>query len=215
VYGAEVLRELNGIIREPGAGNQRRPYRPLIFDGAKRPRTLSIIERGCWCGHGGRKAMAVAGERQSATWRFRRTCGKPRRWSIACTSPTASWATSTRRPSGNGWWPKSPTQPWNVGQYQAKSRSCYATSLNFDGCTTARDRRFVLRVPQDADFRRPGVHRLLQAEGILAVPGSGFGAGVYAAVADDPASDMERSLPGVLRGQIRRGKAEVYRRDAE
>ena len=44
VYGAEVLRELNGMICDPVLVISDEPYRPLVFDGLRPPEIASLVE---------------------------------------------------------------------------------------------------------------------------------------------------------------------------
>ena len=62
VYGADVLRDLNAIVREPVLVISDEPYRPLVYDGVRPPEIASLIERVvvAWSWS---KAMAIAGER--------------------------------------------------------------------------------------------------------------------------------------------------------
>jgi len=124
VYGAEVLRELNGIIREPVLVISDEPYRPLMFDGAAPPETLSIVERGvlAWSWS---KAMAVAGERIGYL-AIPPHLAEAAALVNACTFANRILATSTRRRSGNGSWRKSPTRPWTWARTRP-SAICYAT----------------------------------------------------------------------------------------
>ena len=62
VYGAETLRALNAVVREPVLVISDEPYRPLTYDGLRPPEMLSLVERSvvAWSWS---KAMAIAGER--------------------------------------------------------------------------------------------------------------------------------------------------------
>jgi len=170
VYGAEVLRKLNAIIREPVLVISDEPYRPLIFDGAAPPETLSIIERAvlAWSWS---KAMAIAGERigylaipphlpEAAALCQRLYVRQPHPRLHQCARHLAM---------GGG---RSPDAAVDVGQYQAKrDLLCDAlTSMGYDAPRPQGSFYVFSRTPIPDDL---AFIRLLQAEGILAVPGSG------------------------------------------
>lgn len=64
LYPAQVLRELNSVIREPILVISDEPYRPLIYDGRAAPEIAQLICRlvvsWSWS-----KAMAISGERSA------------------------------------------------------------------------------------------------------------------------------------------------------
>lgn len=99
LYPAEVLRELNSVIREPILVISDAPYRPLRYDGRAAPEIAQLISRlvvtWSWS-----KAMAISGER-SAIWLSRRTRRKLSPCAMRARLPTGLWATSTLRRSGN------------------------------------------------------------------------------------------------------------------
>jgi aspartate aminotransferase len=197
VYGAEVLRELNGIIKEPVLVISDEPYRPLIFDGAEPPETLSIIERSvlAWSWS---KAMAVAGERigylaipphlpEAAA--LINACTFANRILGYINAPAIwQWVVA-----------EVPDAAVDVGLYQAK-RDLLCDALNAMGYDAPRPQGSFYVFPRTPIPDDLAFIRVLQNEGILAVPGSGFGRGGYMRLSlTTPRSEIERALPGFER----------------
>ena len=197
VYSARVLRALDGIIREPMLVISDEPYRPLTFDGVEPPETLSIIRRAvlAWSWS---KAMAIAGERigylaipphLAEAGALRNACTFANRILGYINAPAIwQWVVA-----------EVPDATVDVGQYQAK-RDLLCDSLTAMGYDAPRPQGsyYVFAktpIPDDVAFIRA-----LQAEGILAVPGSGFGRGGYMRLSlTIPREDLERSLAGFER----------------
>lgn len=197
VYSAQVLRELDGIIREPTIAISDEPYRPLTFDGMEAPETLSIIRRAvlAWSWS---KAMAIAGERigclaipphLSEAGPLRNACTFANRILGYINAPAIwQWVVA-----------EVPDATVDVRQYQEK-RDLLCDALTKMGYDAPRPQGsyyvFVKTpIPDDVAFIRA-----LQEEGILAVPGSGFGRGGYMRLSlTIPRADLERSLAGFER----------------
>ena len=205
VYSAEILAALDGLVREPVLLISDEPYRPLTFDGLQVPETLSIVRRAvlAWSWS---KAMAIAGERigylaipphLSEAAALRNACTFANRILGYINAPALwQWVVS-----------EVPDATVDVSQYQEK-RDLLCDALSAMGYDAPRPQGsyYVFPrtpIPDDVAFIRE-----LQAEGILAVPGSGFGRGGYMRLAlTIPRRDLERSLPGFERA-IRRARLE-------
>ena len=203
VYGAETLRALNRIVREPVLVISDEPYRPLTFDGVEPPETLCLIERAvlAWSWS---KAMAVAGERIGYL------AIPPR---LAEAAPLRNACTFANRilgyinaPSIWQWVvAEVPDATVDTGQYQEKrDLLCDAlTAMGYDAPRPQGSFYLFPKTPIPDDVAFTG---LLRDEGILAVPGEGFGRGGHMRLSlTVPRSDIERSLPGFER-TIRRVK---------
>jgi aspartate aminotransferase len=209
VYGAEVLRELNGIIREPVLVISDEPYRPLIFDGAEPPETLSIIGRAvlAWSWS---KAMAVAGERIGYL-AIPPHLGEAAALVNACTFSNRILGYINAPAIWQWVVAEVPDAAVDAGQYQAK-RDLLCDALNSMGYDAPRPQGSFYVFPKTPIPDDLAFIRLLQAEGILAVPGSGFGRGGYMRLSlTIPRGDMERALPGFERA-IRRAKPSLPQR---
>ena len=203
VYSAETLRALNTIIRDPVLLISDEPYRPLVYDGLTPPETLALISRSvlAWSYS---KAMAIAGERigflaipphlaEAAV--LRNACTFAIRI-LGYINATALWQLTVAQ---------APEAAIDAGRYQAK-RDLLCDSLNAMGYEAPRPQGsfYVFAktpIPDDLAFIR-----VLQEEGILAVPGAGFGRGGYMRLSlTIPQRDIERALPGFERalGKVR------------
>ena len=197
VYCADVLRELNGIIREPVLAICDEPYRPIVFDGLIPPETQSLIERSvvAWSWS---KAMALAGERigylaipphlpEAAA--LRNACTFANRILGYINAPAIwQWVVA-----------EAPDATVDVSLYQEK-RDLLCDALNAMGYDAPRPRGSYYVFPRTPIPDDLAFIRLLQAEGILAVPGAGFGRGGYMRLSITiPKKDLERSLPGFER----------------
>ncbi|HJT88208.1 MAG TPA: pyridoxal phosphate-dependent aminotransferase [Bryobacteraceae bacterium] len=197
VYGTAVLQKLNEIIRDPVLVISDEPYRPLIFDGIQPPETVRLIERSviAWSWS---KAMAIAGERigylaipphLSEAAALRNACTFANRILGYINAPAVwQWVVA-----------QVPDATVDVRLYQAK-RDLLCGALNRMGYQAPRPQGayYVFArtpIPDDVAFVQ-----MLLAEGILAVPGSGFGRGGYMRLSlTIPQPDLERSLPGFER----------------
>jgi len=197
VYGAEVLRELNETIRDPMIVVSDEPYRPLTFDGVKPPETLSIIRRAvlAWSWS---KAMAISGERigylaipphLAEAAPLRNACTFANRILGYINAPAIwQWVVA-----------EVPDATVDVSQYQAK-RDLLCGSLKAMGYDAPRPQGSYYVFPKTPIPDDVAFIRLLQKEGILAVPGSGFGRGGYMRLSlTIPMSDLKRSLAGFER----------------
>lgn len=197
VYGAPVLRELNALVRDPVLIISDEPYRPLVYDGITAPETLALISRAvlAWSYS---KAMAIAGERIGFL-AIPPHLGEAAGLRSACTfairilgyiNATALWQLVVSQV---------PDVSIDVTQYQAK-RDLLCAALNAMGyeapCPQGSFYVFPKTpIPDDLAFIR-----LLQEEGILAVPGTGFGRAGYMRLSlTIPQPDIQRALPGFER----------------
>ncbi|HEX8985284.1 MAG TPA: pyridoxal phosphate-dependent aminotransferase [Bryobacteraceae bacterium] len=199
LYSEETLRELGRLlVRYPDvAVLSDEPYRALVYDGRKTPETAAFIERtliaDSWS-----KSMAIAGERIGY---------------LALSPGIAEWAalrdacTFANRVLGYvnapAVWQRVVAEAGealvDVGAYQAK-RDLLCAALARMG--------YRLQPPAGAFYVFPKTPaaddvafiRLLLQEGILAVPGSGFGRGGYFRLSlTVPRRTIEASLAGFER----------------
>lgn len=197
VYDAGVLRELNGIIREPVLVISDEPYRPLVFDGVAAPETLGIVNRAvlAWSWS---KAMAIAGERigylaipphLAEAAALRNACTFANRILGFINAPAVwQWVVA-----------EVPDATVDVGKYQAK-RDLLCDALSGMGYDAPRPQGSFYAFPRTPIPDDVAFIRLLQEEGILAVPGSGFGRSGYMRLSlTISREDIERSLPGFAR----------------
>jgi aspartate aminotransferase len=197
VYDAGVLRELNSIIREPVLVISDEPYRPLVFDGAAAPETLSIVNRAvlAWSWS---KAMAIAGERigylaipphLAEAAALRNACTFANRILGFINAPAVwQWVVA-----------EVPDATVDVGKYQDK-RDLLCDALNGMGYDAPRPQGSFYAFPRTPIPDDVAFIRLLQQEGILAVPGSGFGRSGYMRLSlTISREEIERSLPGFAR----------------
>jgi aspartate aminotransferase len=197
VYSASVLRELGAVIREPVLVISDEPYRPLVYDGLAAPEVLSILPRAvlAWSWS---KAMAISGERigylaipphlpEAAA--LRNACIFANRILGYINAP-ALWQLVVAQV---------PDATVDVALYQAR-RDRLCDALNAMGYDVPRPQGSYYVFPQTPVPDDVAFIRLLQAEGILAVPGAGFGRGGYMRLSLTISPDsLERSLPGFER----------------
>ena len=131
----------------PAAGLRRPRARPRWPPLIARTLICRLLVEGAW------RCRASA----SATWRSRRGSRTWPRCATPAPSPTASSASSTRRPSGSGWWPRPPKRRWTSAAYQDK-RDLLCDALARMGYEVAEARGRLLRLSQDAHPRRCRVH---------------------------------------------------------
>ena len=203
VYRAETLRRLNAAVREPVLVISDEPYRPLVYDGLAMPETVALVARSvlAWSWS---KAMAISGERigylaipphLAEAGDLRNACTFANRVLGYINAP-ALWQRVVARV---------PDATVDVSLYQAKrDRLCGALQAMGYQAPRPAGSYYVFPktpIPDDVAFIR-----LLQEEGILAVPGAGFGRGGYMRLSLTIASpDLERSLPGFERA-LRRAR---------
>jgi aspartate aminotransferase len=194
LYGAAVLDDLNRIVREPVLVLSDEPYRPLVFDGARAPETLRHIERAvlAWSWS---KAMAISGERigylaipphlpEAAA--LRNACTFATRILGYINAPAIwQWVVAAV-----------PDATVDVSAYQGK-RDVLCDFLAAAGYDVARPQGSYYVFPKTPIPDDIAFIRILQDEGILAVPGVGFGRPGYMRLSLTIArEELERSLPG-------------------
>ncbi len=210
VYCADVLRELNSVLREPLLAISDEPYRPILFDGIQPPETLSVVGRSvlAWSWS---KAMAIAGERigylaipphLAEAAPLRNACTFANRILGYINAPAIwQWVVA-----------EAPEASVEVSEYQAK-RDLLCDALTAMGYDAPRPQGSYYVFPRTPIADDVAFIRLLQAEGILAVPGAGFGRSGYMRLSITiPREDLERSLPGFERA-IRNCRAGRSSRD--
>jgi aspartate aminotransferase len=194
LYGAGILRDLNQAIREPMLVISDEPYRPLTFDGVQPPEILGIVDRAVltWSWS---KAMAIPGERigylaipprlpEAAA--LRNACTFANRILGYINAP-AVWQWVVGRV---------PDATVDVAQYQEK-RDLLCDALLAMGYDAPKPQGSFYVFPKTPIPDDVAFIRLLQEQGILAVPGSGFGRGGYMRLSlTIPREAIERSLPG-------------------
>jgi aspartate aminotransferase len=197
VYPAHVLRELNAIVREPVMAISDEPYRTLTYDGVETPETLAFIERAVvafsWS-----KAMAIAGERIGYL------AISPR---LAEAAPLRNACTFANRILGYvnapAIWQRVvaqvPDATVDVSQYQAK-RDLLCDALKAMGYDAPRPQGSYYMFPKTPIPDDVAFIGLLREEGVLAVPGVGFGRGGHMRLSLTlPMSHIERSFAGFER----------------
>ena len=201
VYSAGVLRGLNGLVREPIVAICDEPYRPLVFDGLKVPEMPALIERSvvAWSWS---KAMAIAGERIGYL------AISPR---LAEAEPLRNACTFSNRILGYinapAIWQwvvgRAPDATVDVAGYQAKRDLLCGALQGMGYCAPRPEGSFYVfpKTPIADDVAFIG---RLQEEGILAVPGAGFGRSGYMRLSlTIPMEQIERSLPGFEKAKAR------------
>jgi aspartate aminotransferase len=200
IYSDTVLRAVNRVLPEPVLVVCDEPYRPLTFDGAVTPEAVRIFDRAviAWSWS---KAMAIPGERIGylalaphlpGIAQLRGACTVAGRILGYINAP-AIW----QRVVG-----AVPEATVDVSQYEAK-RDLLCDALQGMGYDAPRPQgAFYVwaRTPIPDDVAFIG---LLQREGILAVPGVGFGRSGYMRLSLTIARDaIERSLAGFERAMV-------------
>jgi len=197
VYGSEVLRQLKAVIREPVLVISDEPYRPLVYDGLEVPETLAAVPRAvlAWSWS---KAMAISGERigylaipphlpEAAA--LRNACTFANRILGYINAP-AIWQLVVAQV---------PDATVDVALYQSK-RDRLCDALTAMGYEAPRPQGAYYAFPKTPLADDVAFIRVLQEEGILAVPGSGFGRAGYMRLSLTISRDsLERSLPGFER----------------
>jgi aspartate aminotransferase len=197
VYGESVLRELDAIIREPVLVISDEPYRPIVFDGLKPPEIAGILRRvvvtWSWS-----KAMAIAGERigylaipphLEEAEDLRNACTFANRILGYINAP-AIWQHVVA---------EVPEATVDVSSYQLRRDVlCQAlVRMGYEITPPAGSYYVFAKTPIPDDLAFIG---LLRNEGILAVPGRGFGRNGYMRLSITiPLNDLERSLAGFER----------------
>jgi aspartate aminotransferase len=197
VYSAAVLRELSRVIPETMLVISDEPYRPLAYDGLRVPETLQLIPRAvlAWSWS---KAMAISGERigflaipphLAEAAALANACTFANRILGYINAP-AIWQRVVAQV---------PEAHVDVGLYQAK-RDLLCNALQSMGYDAPRPQGSYYVFPKTPISDDVAFIRLLQEEGILTVPGSGFGRGGYMRLSlTIGQAELERSLPGFER----------------
>jgi aspartate aminotransferase len=176
VYSAEVLERLDRIVPDSMLVVSDEPYRPIVFDGATPPETFRYLRRAvvAWSWS---KAMAVPGERIGylaipphlpEAGPLANACTFANRILGYINAP-AIWQRVVAR---------APDAVVDVSAYQAK-RDLLCDALTAMGYDAPRPQGSFYVFPRTPLADDVAFIRLLQAEGILAVPGSGFGRSGY------------------------------------
>jgi aspartate aminotransferase len=197
VYNAAELRELDRLIEPPMLVISDEPYRSIVYDGVRPPDTLAHIERSvvAWSWS---KAMAISGERIGYL------AIPPRLPEAAALRNACTFATRIlgyiNAPAIWQWVVAAvPDATVDVRSYQEK-RDLLCDALEAAGYDAPRPQGsyYVFPrtpIPDDIEFIS-----MLQEEGILAVPGTGFGRPGYMRLSlTIPRADLVRSLPGFQR----------------
>jgi aspartate aminotransferase len=197
VYGADILDQINRVVREPMLAISDEPYRPLVYDGLRAPETLRHIERAvvAWSWS---KAMAISGERigylaipphlaEAAS--LRNACAFATRVLGFINAP-AIWQRVVAAV---------PDATVDIGAYQEK-RDLLCDALAAAGYEVARPQGSYYVFPKTPIADDIVFIGLLQEEGILAVPGTGFGRPGYFRLSLTIArEELVRSLAGFER----------------
>jgi aspartate aminotransferase len=200
VCSEAVLRDLDTVLRRADHTIMviiDEPYKAIMYDGARHPETASIVTN-CVIANSWSKTWAIAGERIGylaisprlpGAEELRNACTFTNRILGFINAP-AIWQWTVA---------EAPEVPPDISIYQEKR------DLLCDGLARA---GYDVRKPQGAFYvflKTPvpddvGFVRLLQEEGVLAVPGTGFGRGGYIRLSlTVPRETIIRSLPGFAR----------------
>jgi aspartate aminotransferase len=197
IYSDRVLRQLNRVLPDPVLVICDEPYRPLTFDGACTPEAVRIFDRAviAWSWS---KAMAISGERigylaipphLNGAVQLRGACTVANRVLGYINAPAIwQWVVGAV-----------PDATVDVAQYQAR-RDLLCDALTGMGYHTPRPQGAFYVFPKTPIADDIAFIGLLQEEGILAVPGTGFGRSGYMRLSlTIPTEAIERSLPGFER----------------
>ena len=199
VYSAATLEALDAIIRDPVLVISDEPYRPIVFDGVSVPETTRLIRRSvvAWSWS---KAMAIAGERIGYLAISPRL-EEAEALANACTFSTRILGYINAPAIWQWVVAEAPDATVPVAEYQAK-RDILSGALSAMGyqLTPPRGSYYVFpQTPIPDDIAFIGI---LQEEGILAVPGTGFGRSGYMRLSlTIPRDQLERALPGFHRAR--------------
>lgn len=199
LYCTEVLRELNAVIRDPVLVISDEPYRTLTFDGVQPPEILSLLSRSVltWSWS---KAMAIPGERIGylaipphlpEAVPLRNACTFANRILGYINAPAIwQWVVA-----------EAPDAVVDVSAYQSK-RDLLCDALLAMGYDAPRPQGSFYVFPRTPIADDVAFIRLLQEEGILAVPGAGFGRSGYMRLSlTITREEIEKSLPGFARAR--------------
>jgi aspartate aminotransferase len=197
IYSEAALREVNRVLPDPVLVICDEPYRPLTFDGAVTPEAVRMFDRAviAWSWS---KAMAIPGERIGylalpphlpGIGELRGACTVANRILGYINAPAIwQWVVGAI-----------PDATVDVTHYQAK-RDLLCDALQSMGYDAPRPQGAFYVFPKTPIPDDIAFIGLLQQEGILAVPGTGFGRGGYMRLSlTIPRDAIERSLPGFER----------------
>ena len=208
VYDAATLAAIDRLVEPPVLVISDEPYRSIVYDGLRPPDTLAHIERAvvAWSWS---KAMAISGERIGYL------AVPPRLPEAVALRNACTFATRIlgyiNAPAIWQWVvAEVPNATVDVAAYQEK-RDLLCDALQASGydCPRPQGSYYVFpRTPIADDVEFIGV---LQQEGILAVPGTGFGRPGHMRLSlTIPRADLVRSLPGfetaIRRSRVRRAQ---------
>jgi aspartate aminotransferase len=197
VYSAATLHDLNLLIRDPMMVISDEPYRSLTYDGLTPPEVPALVERSVvafsWS-----KAMAIPGERigylalsplLAERVALRDACTFANRILGYINAPAIwQWVVG-----------QVPDATVDVQPYQEK-RDLLCDALSQMGYHAPRPQGSFYIFPKTPVADDVAFIQLLQQEGILAVPGTGFGRPGYMRLSLTlPMQDIQRSLPGFQR----------------
>jgi aspartate aminotransferase len=200
VYPAEFYRALDAVLAERGSSAllvSDEPYKALTFEGVKAPEIASLVKRtiiaGSWS-----KTLALPGERigylaispliEEAERLFSACCFTTR--VLGFVNAPALWQHVVGR---------CPRARVNARFYQEKCEALWRglTEIGYQAIRPQGGLYVFARspIPDDIAFLE-----VLKEQGILAVPGAGFGrAGFIRLSVTVPASKIERAMPGFAR----------------
>jgi aspartate aminotransferase len=194
IYSEAILREVNRALPEDVLVICDEPYRPLVFDGACVPEAVPIFGRAAiaWSWS---KAQALSGERIGylalppelpGIEQLRSACTIAHRILGYINAPAIWQHVAAAEPDAT----------IDIGDYQARRNLlCDAmTAMGYDAPRPQGSFYVFPKTPIPDDIAFIG---LLQREGILAVPGTGFGRPGYMRLSlTIPRKAIERSLAG-------------------
>jgi aspartate aminotransferase len=199
LYPAEALRDIGAMLEDHPRVLvlSDEPYRSLVFDGRTTPEAPPLIRRtlvaDSWS-----KALAVPGERigclaispRIEDWAALRDAATFANRVLGFVNAPALWQWTIAR---------APETTVDVGLYQAK-RDLLCDALARMGYRLAKPAGAFYAFPQTPIADDVAFVRALLEEGILAVPGSGFGRAGYIRLSlTVPRETIEASLPGFER----------------
>jgi aspartate aminotransferase len=200
LYSEASLRNLEAVLQKADhtiAVISDEPYKAIVYDGAKCPETASIISN-CIIATSWSKTWALAGERIGYLAISPRLPGAEDLGN-ACTftnrilgyiNAPAVWQMVTA---------EAPEELPNVAAYQDK-RDLMCNGLAEIGYDVVKPQGAFYVFPKTPIPDDVAFLRILLEEGVLAVPGTGFGRGGYIRLSlTVPRETIERSLPGFAR----------------
>jgi len=200
VYSASVLAELDAMlsrVENPPLVITDEPYRAIVFDGVEVPETAALVRR-CVTAMSWSKAWAISGERIGYL------AISPR---LEEADALRNACTFTNRILGYinapAIWHRVAMQAADalpgVAEY-GRQREVMCAALERIGYRLARPQGTFYVFPESPIADDIAFIRALLREGILAVPGSGFGrSGYFRLALTSPCETIERAIPGFER----------------